>query len=101
MKNITEQIKARRSVRTFDGQALSEGTKEKLISYMNDIENPFDIPVKFKFLDAKENGLVCPVVSGADLYVGGKIKNVPNASVAFGYSFEAFVILHLRQRNVA
>ena len=92
MKNITEQIKARRSVRTFDGRVLDDVTKEKLISCIEEITNPFDIPVELKVLDAKENKLVCPVVSGTDLYVGGKIKNVPNANVAFGYSFEAFVL---------
>ncbi len=93
MENVTTLIKARRSVRTYDGQALDEGTKEQLVSVINDIQNPFDIPVQFKFLDAKEHGLTCPVVSGTDLYVGGKIKNVQDANVAFGYSFETFVLL--------
>lgn len=90
--NITEQIKARRSVRTYDGRILDEAIKEKLVSFWNTIENPFAIPVEFRFLNAKENGLQCPVVSGTDLYVGGKIKSVPNACVAFGYSFEAFIL---------
>ena len=90
--NMIEQIKSRRSVRTFDGQILDENMKQKILNYMKDIENPFGIPVEFKFLDAKEHGLVCPVVSGTDLYVGGKIKNVSNASLAFGYSFECFVL---------
>lgn len=92
VKNMIESIKARRSVRTFDGQIVDEKTKEKLISFGEAIINPFHIPVSFKFLDAKEKGLSCPVVSGTDMYVGGKIKNVPNASVAFGYSFEAFIL---------
>ena len=91
MKNITQHIEARRSVRTFDGRALEESTKEQLLSFAKEIHNPFDIPVEFKFLDAKKDGLNCPVVSGTDLYVGGKIKNVPGAMLAFGYSFEAFV----------
>ncbi len=93
MKNMIEQIKARRSVRTFDGRTLDENTKETLSSYWEEIRNPFEIPVEFRFLDAKEKGLSCPVVSGTNLYVGGKIKNVLNASVAFGYSFEVFVLL--------
>lgn len=92
MKNITEYIKARRSVRSYDDRTLDESTKEQLLSFANNIQNPFNIPVEFKFLDAKDNGLTCPVVTGADLYVGGKIRNTPNASVAFGYSFEAFVL---------
>ena len=59
---------------------------------MATIENPYKIPVEFKLLSAKENGLTCPVVSGTDLYVGGKIKQVPCANEAFGYSFEMLVL---------
>lgn len=92
MENIAKLIATRRSVRTYDGRTLDECTKEQLISFAKTIQNPFHIPVDFKFLDAKKAGLTCPVVSGTDLYVGGKIKNVPNASVAFGYSFETFVL---------
>ena len=92
MDNITKLIKARRSVRTFDGKALDPGKKEALLAALEDIKNPFGIPVEFKLLSAKDDGLVCPVVSGTDLYVGGKIKNVANASVAFGYAFEVFVL---------
>ncbi len=92
MKNITELIKARRSVRTYDGQVLDESTREQLMSYVKDIKNPFNIPVEFKLLEAKKHGLTCPVVTGADLYVGGKIKSVSDACVAFGYSFETFVL---------
>lgn len=92
MMNMIKEIKARRSVRTFDGQIIDEDIKEKLLSYAGNIENPFGILVEFRFLDAKENGLVCPVVSGTDLYLGAKIKNIPNASIAFGYSFELFVL---------
>ncbi len=92
MNKIAELINKRRSIRTYDGRALDESTKEQLISYANTIQNPFNVPVQFKFLDAKKDGLTCPVVSGTELYVGGKIKNVPNASVAFGYSFEEFVL---------
>ena len=88
MKNVIELIKQRRSVRTYNNQILDQDTKDKLMSYVSPINNPFNIPVEFKFLDAKENGLVCPVVNGADLYVGGKIKNIENASIAFGYSFD-------------
>lgn len=92
MNNIAELINKRRSVRTYDGRALDESTKERLLTFANAIQNPFDLPVKFKFLDAKKDGLTCPVVSGTELYAGGKIENVPQASVAFGYSFEEFVL---------
>ena len=92
MSTIIESIKERRSVRSYDGHLIDDSIKEKLADFMENIKNPFEIPVAFKFLDAKEHGLVCPVVSGTDLYVGGKIKNDPNANAAFGFSFETFVL---------
>ena len=88
--SIQELIRARRSVRSFDGRPLEEETKQKLLSC--DMENPYGIPVTVKFLSAKEQGLTCPVVTDCDLYVGGRVKDVPKASVAFGYSFERFVL---------
>ena len=92
MKNITELIASRRSVRTFDGRSLDVATREELLCFMKDVPNPYNIPVAFKLLVAKEHGLVCPVVTGTDLYVGGKIENVPGASVAFGYSLETLIL---------
>lgn len=92
MEGIAEHIRQRRSVRTFDGQELHERDRDRLCSFMETIENPYNIPVAFQLMSAKENGLTCPVVVGTDLYVGGKIKRGPNASVAFGYSFEALVL---------
>jgi len=92
MKKITECIKERRSVRTFDGRTLDEETKARLMDFAGKIENPWGIPVEFRFLEAKRDGLTCPVMTGTDLYVGGKVKTVPYANSAFGYSFEAFVL---------
>ena len=92
MENVEKIIRGRRSVRTYDEAALSEADKEKLRSFMETIENPHRIPVQFKLMSAKENGLTCPVVVGTDLYVGGKIQRGEKASVAFGYSFEMLVL---------
>lgn len=92
MEHITDIIKGRRSVRTYDGREISPTEIEKLKAFMATIENPYKIPVEFKLLSASENGLICPVVSGTDLYVGGKIKQVPKANIAFGYSFEMLVL---------
>lgn len=92
MKNITEHIKNRRSVRSFDGKGLSKADLDSLMTFAKTIENPYKIPVEFKIIDAKQYGLSCPVTVGTDLFIGGKIKCAENASVAFGYSFEAMVL---------
>jgi len=89
---MIDAIKARRSVRTYDGRAVAEEITLQLLAETALFGNPFGIPVEFRFLDAKEHGLVCPVVTGTDLYIGGKIKQDPHACVAFGYSFEQLIL---------
>lgn len=84
-------IKARRSVRTYDARTVSDQLRQLLLADVS-YDNPFGIPVEFRFLNAKEHGLVCPVVTGTELYVGGKIQKDPSACAAFGYSFEQFVL---------
>lgn len=92
MNTIADHIKARRSFRTFDGRALTMADRDRLSAFIETIDNPWHIPVTFKFLDGKAHGLACPVVVGTDLYVGGKVKHISNAAVAFGYSMEALVL---------
>ncbi|MBQ2724893.1 MAG: nitroreductase [Clostridia bacterium] len=90
--DICKVIRARRSVRTFDGRALTSEDREKLSAFMAEIENPYGIPVAFRLLEGKEHGLKCPVVTGTELYVGGKVSLQPHAFEAFGYAFEMLVL---------
>ena len=92
MKHITELVRGRRSVRTFDGERLRAEDLEKLSSYMAELKNPYGIPVECRLLDAKKQVLKCPVVTGTDLYVGAKAKRAPHVEEAFGYSFEMLVL---------
>ena len=92
MKDIAEAVRRRRSVRTFDGRALGAEDAEKLGNFMRRIENPYEIPVEFKLLDTKKDGLSSPVIAGTEQYVGAKVKRMPHAEEAFGYSFEMLVL---------
>ena len=92
MSELLELIKSRKSVRTFDGRPLTAEDRERLAQYIETIRNPFDIPVRFVLLDAKEHGLSSPVISGETMYAAGMVRKGPNADVAFGYSFEKFVL---------
>ena len=92
MNDIAELIRTRRSVRTFDGQALSDVHRQKIDEFIKDIPNPFGIPVEFVLLDAKEHGLASPVLSGERMYVAGMVDKRLYADVAFGYSFEKLVL---------
>ena len=95
MEYIAELVRARKSVRTFDGTPLREDDRAKLEQYLSRIETPFDIPMEFRMLDAKEHGLSSPVVTGTELYAAGKIRRDPLAEVAFGVAFEKFVLYAL------
>lgn len=92
MGNLSDLIKERRSVRTYDGMPLSEPHRKDIEEYVRDIANPFDIPVTFVLLDAEEYRLSSPVLSGETLYIAGKVAKKPYADVAFGYSFEKLVL---------
>lgn len=85
-------IKARRSVRTFDGAPLSAEHLKKLNAYIKTITNPYNIPVEFFLLDKEKSGLSSPVITGETMYVTAKIKAVPHSEEAFGYSMEQLVL---------
>lgn len=87
-----EAIRARRSVRTFDGQPLSQKDAEMIESYASEASNPFGIPITWKIMDAEKEKLSSPVIVGASHYIAGKMKRVPKAEEAFGYSFEKIVL---------
>jgi len=61
--NRLEAIRGRRSVRAFESEALKSEDIEKLNAFAEKIENPYGIPVRFKILNAKENGLTSPGAS--------------------------------------
>lgn len=92
MEHIEDLVRGRRSVRTFDGNALSLEDKEKLQQFMSSIENPFGIKIQFSMLSAAASGLKSPVIVGTDSFVGGKVKRIPHAEEAFGYSMEMLVL---------
>ncbi len=89
---IMEAIRSRRSVRTFDGTALRPEDAQKILAFAEKVENPYDIPITWKLLDAKKYGLNSPVIVGTDLYIAGKMRRVPHAEEAFGYAFEKVVL---------
>ena len=92
MGSLSELIRTRKSVRSFDGRELQRKDLDKLRMYASEIENPFGIPVEFVFLDAGMYGLSSPVISGEKYYVMGKVAKKPYADVAFGFAFEKLVL---------
>ena len=90
--DIMELIRTRKSVRTFDGNVVSEEDRKKLADFIRTIDNPYGIPVSFVMLGAKKHGLSSPVIQGEHIYIVGKVPKVGHCAEAFGYSFEKMVL---------
>ena len=90
--DIMELIRTRKSVRTFDGKAVTETDIKDLREYIKTLTNPYDIPVEFVLLDAGEHGLSSPVIQGEHFYIAGKVPLTDHCAEAFGYSFEKLVL---------
>ena len=89
---ILDIMRSRRSVRTFDGEALRPEDAERITEYAETAVNPYGIRITWKLLDAKKDGLSSPVIVGTDAYIAGKTEKVPHAEEAFGYSLEKTVL---------
>lgn len=92
MKHSIEIIKNRVSVRTYNTIKVPESVMDAIRKYIDQIENPFQVPIEFRILDVKKHGLSSPVTIGENTYVAAKYKKEPNAEIAFGYSFEKFIL---------
>ena len=92
MEKYSKLIRERRSVRTFDGQKISGDVLEQLKSFTESCDNPYGVPIEYRFLNAKEHGLKSQVIAGTDEFVAVKMKRQPNFEEALGYSMEQFVL---------
>lgn len=89
---VLDCVRARRSVRTFDGRALEPEDARKITEYADGVGNPYGFAIDWYLLDAKKDGLSSPVIVGTDVFMAGKMKRVDHAEEAFGYAFEKVVL---------
>lgn len=92
MGSFFDLVKSRRSVRSFDGRPVDANLMKQLQDYSETVSNPYQIPVTFGFFDAKKYNLSSPVLTGVETYVTAKVKAGANADVAYGYSFQQFLM---------
>ncbi|MGN8741626.1 nitroreductase family protein [Collinsella sp. LCP19S3_C6] len=86
-------IKVRKRVRTFSDRPIPSEVMARLEDFARHDTNPFGVPITFKFLDHKRDGVSSPVIVGANTYVAAKYHRQEDAELGFGYSFEKFVLL--------
>lgn len=99
MLSVSEAIRTRTSIRTYDDRPLSADDRAELEEFLSHVETPFDVPVTFRLFDAAAHGLKSPVIVGAHAYVAAKVPRAPGMEVACGYAFESFC-LYAAQRGM-
>ena len=97
--NAMELIRSRRSVRSFDGNELEKAELEEILRFAEAVKTPFDLPIEWRILDAREHGLTSPVITGTDTWIAGKMRRAPHAEEAFGFAFER-VVLYAQSRGI-
>ncbi|MBR3295854.1 MAG: nitroreductase [Clostridia bacterium] len=100
MQSITESIKKRRSVRTFDGKEPDNELIEHIEDICRDSRNPFGISIRYVLIEKERYGVGSPVISGEKLYIAGIVRKEKDAEVAFGFFFED-VLLKLEAEGIS
>lgn len=95
--SIQETIKSRYSVRTFNGEPLTEEDRTKILSFANESKNPFGVPVTFRFLERRDEVSseklgTYGVIKGTKLYLGATVPDGKFALEALGYEFERVIL---------
>ena len=97
--NTMEVVRSRRSVRSFDGKELPQDVLADILHFAGQTENPYGLAIHWGLLDAKESRLSCPVITGTDSYIAGRMARAPHAEEAFGFAFEK-VVLYAQSKGI-
>lgn len=98
--NISQQIKNRISVRTYETTPIEESKHQKLLEFAtSNSTGPFGNKIRFEFLqidlensDELKSLGTYGMIKGAKLYLAGVVKNSPLAMEDFGYCMEGMIL---------
>lgn len=93
--NYIETMKARRSVRTYLGKAITKSDLDKAIKIISDTANPFDAKLRFCMVDNESADAklgTYGMMRGAKTFVVGCVEPGDNNIEGFGYAFEKAIL---------
>lgn len=100
-KPVTDIIKERVSVRTYEKKPLSAELATRIIEYLRELSGPFDVNIRYKLLDMveekEEENLklgTYGVIKGASAFIAAAVENKPYSMEQLGYQME-WLILYL------
>ncbi len=94
---IEKTVKNRISVRTYEDRPISKEEKEKILAYLNQLQNPFGVEVAFKIIETDkavktEKLGTYGMIKGAKDFIGATVRESELALEALGYSFEELIL---------
>lgn len=95
---ITEVIKKRISIRSYEAKALDEKLKKQLIDYMGNLKGPFQAKIRYKLIEnetAKDKDIklgTYGVIRGATSYVVSAVTKSDMYLEQVGYELEDFIL---------
>lgn len=95
---VVETIQKRHSVRTYESKSLLSQDREALLTCMEQLDNPFGVPVHTYIIDQKLNAGgeklgTYGIIKGAGTFLGVSIPDTKLAPLAAGYEFENLILL--------
>jgi nitroreductase len=97
-KPVSEIIKSRISVRTYEKQTLGEDIKKKLNGYLENLKGPFGVEVKYKLIESqsaveKDAKLgTYGIIRGVSSYVASSVSIKDMSLEQLGYELEEFIL---------
>ena len=92
MRNAENLIRARRSVRTFSEAPLPAELLAEVRALLTHTENPWEVPLELRLLEAGPKGLKSPVILNETLYAAAKGPRGPYLEAAAGFVLERFCL---------
>lgn len=94
---VSETVRARTSVRTYTSETVSQETREKILAYLQTIDNPFGAKVNVQFVEKKTaaNGEKLGTygfIKGAALFIAVTAEDKDTAAESVGYVIEQLVL---------
>lgn len=100
MKITFEEIKNRKSIRTYEDKILAPGIKQEIVSFINSNKTgPFGNTVRFELVDLTGSGqdelkqlASYGNIKGPKYILAGAVKKSPNAVLDYGYLMEKNIL---------
>ncbi|MBC8060225.1 MAG: nitroreductase family protein [Clostridiaceae bacterium] len=98
-KPITQIIKERTSIRSYNSQPLDSTVADKVIHLLNESKGPFDIDTRFNLVNANLDHIdsnlklgTYGVIKGTSWFIASAVKNTSTSLIELGYKLEKGIL---------